>query len=139
MSEKLFRAKSLDKMRSPESLNDYVRVTNPGVWLLLTAMILLLAGACVWGIFGHIDSTVQADAHVVGGVIECYVQDKDISRVEAGMTVRIGRCEGTLAAIGAKEEHGYLCEVFVDTPPEDGVYTAEIVIRSIEPISFILN
>ncbi len=31
MNEQLFRKKSLDKVQSSESLNDYVRVANPGV------------------------------------------------------------------------------------------------------------
>ena len=45
MSKPLFREKNLKKVNSPESLNDYVRVSNPGVWLLLAAVIALLAGA----------------------------------------------------------------------------------------------
>ena len=41
MSEKLFRKQSLDKVTSPEQLNDYVRVSNPGVWMILAAVIIL--------------------------------------------------------------------------------------------------
>ena len=49
MSEEIFRKKSLDKVKSPENLDDYIQVSNPGVWLLLVSVIILLAGACVWG------------------------------------------------------------------------------------------
>ena len=55
----LFRKKSLESIESPEVLDDYLRVTSPGVWMILGAVILLLVGMIVWGIFGHIDSEVE--------------------------------------------------------------------------------
>ena len=51
MSDQIFRKKSLDRISSPEQLNDYIRVANPGIWMILAAVIILLAGVCVWGIF----------------------------------------------------------------------------------------
>mgnify|MGYP007122110349 CR=1 FL=1 len=46
MSEKnsIFRKKSLDRIESPEQLNDYIRVTSPGIWIFLAAAIVLLVG-----------------------------------------------------------------------------------------------
>ena len=38
-----FRQESLDRAKSPEQLDDYIRVSNPGVWMVLGAV--LLAGA----------------------------------------------------------------------------------------------
>ena len=32
----------MDRLKSPEELNDYIRVANPSVWLLLGAVILVL-------------------------------------------------------------------------------------------------
>lgn len=58
----LFRKKSIEKVTSPEQLNDYIRVSNPGVWTVLAAVVILLAGACVWGVFGRLDSAVQTAA-----------------------------------------------------------------------------
>ena len=48
MNQQLFRKSSIDRVSSPEQLNDYIKVTNPGVWLVLAAVIVLLMGACVW-------------------------------------------------------------------------------------------
>ena len=48
MDNQIFRKESLDQISSPEQLNDYLRVTNPAVWLVLTAVILLLAGMLLW-------------------------------------------------------------------------------------------
>ena len=59
MSE-LFRKKSIERVTSPEQLNDYIRVSNPGVWMVLAAVVILLAGVCVWGVFGRLDTKKQA-------------------------------------------------------------------------------
>ena len=134
MNEQIFRKKSLDKIKSPESLNDYIRVSNPSVWLILIALIILLAGACVWGIFGHIKSYAEADMHIMDGKAYCYVSDKDMSKVSKGMTVVCGDVEGTVTGIYSSEG----C-IAVDIELPDGHYDAQIVIESIEPISFIVN
>ena len=51
MDNQIFRKKNIDRVSSPEQLNDYVRVSNPGVWMVLTAVIVLLFGICVWAVF----------------------------------------------------------------------------------------
>ena len=40
----LFRKESMDRIQSPEQLNDYLRVTNPAMWVVLAAVIILLVG-----------------------------------------------------------------------------------------------
>ena len=51
----IFRQKSIDKVSSPEKLDDYIKVTTPSVWVTLIAIVLLLVGAVVWGIFGEVE------------------------------------------------------------------------------------
>ncbi|MBP5354141.1 MAG: hypothetical protein J6Y67_03255 [Lachnospiraceae bacterium] len=53
----LFRKKSIDRVSSPEQLNDYIRVTKPSVWLVLIAVVLLLIGMLIWSIFGSVTVT----------------------------------------------------------------------------------
>ena len=56
MSEKsIFRKKSIDRVSSPEQLNDYIKVTTPSVWLILFATLFLIAGTLIWAIFGKIE------------------------------------------------------------------------------------
>ena len=43
--------KKLRKVDSPEHLNQYIRLSNPGVWILLIAIVVLLIGVCAWGFF----------------------------------------------------------------------------------------
>ena len=47
-TQTVFRKKTLDRIASPEQLTDYLRVTNPGIWVILVAVILLLAGVFAW-------------------------------------------------------------------------------------------
>lgn len=55
MEEKtIFRKKSIERVTSPEQLDDYIRVTTPSVWLILTAAMILIIGALFWGVFGKI-------------------------------------------------------------------------------------
>ena len=65
MSEKkeagsIFRQKSLDRVSSPDQLNDYIRVTTPSVWLVLAALVVLLAGMLAWSVLGRVEA-VNAD------------------------------------------------------------------------------
>ncbi|MBR2274576.1 MAG: hypothetical protein IJ873_00715, partial [Lachnospiraceae bacterium] len=55
MSNQIFREKSMERVASPEQLNDYIRVTSPSVWIILLAMLVLLAGILVWSVFGRVE------------------------------------------------------------------------------------
>ena len=139
MSEEIFRKKCLDKVKSPEDLDDYIQVSNPGVWLLLISVIVLLAGACVWGIFGHIDSTVETSIHVENGTVVCYVADDDIYSLQEGMTVKFSGFEAVIIEIGQKEDMGHVCKLQSEQTIPDGFYEGKIVVKSVKPLSFVLN
>ena len=51
----IFREKSIDRVTGPESLNDYIRVTSPSVWIALLALVVLLVGLLAWSVFGRIE------------------------------------------------------------------------------------
>ncbi len=51
MSESIFRKKSLDRVSSPETLDDYVKVPSPSGWMAAAAAALLLAAGAVWYFF----------------------------------------------------------------------------------------
>lgn len=50
----IFRKKSLERVTSPEQLNDYIKVTTPSVWIILAATLILIVGTLVWAVFGKI-------------------------------------------------------------------------------------
>ena len=157
MNNKIFREKSIDRISSPEQLDEYVKVSNPGVWMILGAVAVLLAGMCVWSFWGRLDTTLSAAAVADNGVLTCYINQADIQTVKKGMSVTVEQQTYTLGdidenAFTVTQEPGagvlYAASLEpadtvytsdVSTVPEDGVYEAVITVESIAPISFVLN
>ncbi len=59
MKESLFRKKSIDKVFSPDQLNDYIKVSNPSTWVILAAVIILLAAVLIWAVYGELPGTAE--------------------------------------------------------------------------------
>ncbi|MBR6399863.1 MAG: hypothetical protein IKS17_01385 [Firmicutes bacterium] len=57
MDNDVYRKKSIDRLSSPEQLNDILKVARPRAWFIMTAVILLIIGAAVWAAFGLIEVT----------------------------------------------------------------------------------
>ena len=93
---KLFREKNLERLESPEQLNDYLRVTSPGVWMILSAVVLLLIGVFIWGVFGRIEATTQAAVVTENGGSTCIVPQSAIKGVLQYRTVKIDGVEKEL-------------------------------------------
>lgn len=54
MSDSVFRKVSLERLSSPEELDQLIKVTRPKGWIALIAVGCILGTALVWGIFGNI-------------------------------------------------------------------------------------
>lgn len=80
----LFTEKASDKLRSPDDLENYVRVTNPSVWVALAACVFLLVGLFAWGLFGTATTSVSTTGTYVGGEVVCFLSAKDASKVHEG-------------------------------------------------------
>lgn len=157
MNEHLYRKKSMDRIISPDQLTDYLHVTNPGVWMILTAIILLLIGFIVWGLFGKIETKLTVVAVSENQKTALYVKEEDIQSIEKNMYVIIDKTEGKITEISKKpvivndefleyaiyvgelKEGEWVYEVQTDCTLEDGIYSAQIVTESISLMSFIWN
>jgi HlyD family secretion protein len=56
--DRIFRQAALDRLSSPEQLDQLMQVTTPKSWMALVAFGVLLLTALVWGIFGQIPTRV---------------------------------------------------------------------------------
>ena len=105
MDNQLFRKESLDQITSPEQMNDYLRVTNPAVWLLLTAVILLLAGVLLWSSIASIDSFAKGTAQVNDGSMRITFVDTQVAQsVQAGMTISVGDTTTQVSSVGYDDD-----------------------------------
>jgi len=155
MNDTLFRKASMDRLKSPEHLNEYIRVANPGIWLVLGAIILLLLGVVVWGVFGTVESTVDAGVLVEEGSVVCYVGEADAGRLAPGMEVSIEQVQATVKSVSPQPvqvDDGYLLHLSglsagdfcfaVELEADglaDGIYSGKIVVERISPITFVVQ
>ena len=95
----LFRKKSLDSISAPEQLNDYIRVITPTVWIALAAVVILLAGAVVWGIFGRLETVTKTKATVHDGLAVCYVTGDVAEGMASDSVMRIGSAETPVSVV----------------------------------------
>ena len=134
----LFRKDSVDRISSPEQLNDYLRVTNPAVWVVMGAIILLLVGMLIWGSFAYIESYASGTAEVSGGKMVVYFDDSQFARnVEAGMLVEVGNVSTQIASVG-KTEDG---RVFATarTTMASGSYPARVTYKQTQVLSLLFR
>ncbi len=158
MDKGLFRRKSLERVSSPEQLNDYIRVLNPTYWTVLGAVILLFIGVTVWGAFGHLRTIEKTRGLFAGGQLTCFVADP--AGLEPGLPVKVGPSTGSITAIAntplsaqaAPALYGEYNAYALDLPEwsypitvavtglADGVvYDCSIILDSASPLSFLLN
>ena len=146
MEKTLFRKESYDRISSPEQMRDYMRVTSPRLWMLLAAMIALLAGFLVYASTTMMETTLELSASVdQSGVIQAAVTPEQARNLEIGMKVRIGGKNARVAEIVQMlgGETGKQTIVLIE-PEEDlvlpeGLYQATVVTESISPIDFLMN
>ena len=125
--------------------------------MVISAIVIFLAGVVVWGFIGRIDTTMTTAIVADGGEAVIYIGESDVAKIELGMTVRSQEKEYKITGI-AKEPikvdgrftdyaiHAsgltvgeWVYAISIDGEHSDGVQKADIVIESISPISFILN
>ena len=134
MNEALYRKKSLDKIKSPEILNDYIRVTGTGTWLLLAALAIFLVGFLIWGIFGQIEVDVNVPAVVRSNTLICDISEVQNYEIEPGMIVSVGSRDSKIDRVDGTAD---TATAALDLP--DGNYTAGIITEYVSPIRFVLN
>ena len=151
--------KKFKKVNSPEQLNQYIRLSNPGVWILLLAIVVLLVGVCIWGYFGKIDTKLKTVVVSDNNSSYLYVKEEDVLKIKDGMQVQLNNNDATLEIVDIEEtpekvtedmdeyarhlgnlqigEWVYKCKL--NKSVKEGTYSANVIIESIAPMTFITN
>ena len=126
------------RLSSPEQLNDYLRVTNPRIWMLLVAIILLLCGLLFWSSIATIESYATGTATAKGGeLIVSFDDDKHAQQVQAGMTLEVGDEQAEILTVGVDENGNIMASSRANIP--DGVYSVRVGYKTTQAIKLLLN
>ena len=138
MENPIFRKKSLDRISSPEALDDYLHVTTPSVWLILIAIIMLLVGMLIWSYVASIDSFATGRAQVKDGQMYIEFDNEQIARnVQSGMVVTSGETQSRISSVGIDSKGN----TFAIAPTElaDGYYVVDVLFRQTQVIQLLFN
>ncbi len=134
----LYRKESMERIQSPEQLNDYLHVTNPTVWVVLAAVILLLAGVLIWGSVASVDSYASGTAQVQDGTMVVVFDDAQLAgNVEAGMQVTVGDTSSVISSVGVGEYGNAFA--LADTTLADGIYSARVIYRRTQVLKILFS
>lgn len=155
--ESIFRKKSLDRISSPEELDRYLSVTGPGVWFPLIAVAVLLIGVLCWMVLGHLDTTLQVAVLSDGESAVCYVPYEKTDMALKGGSVSIAGqayalsdsglsplflqedTDINLLRAGGVSVGSSVKPLSVGAELPSGIYTGEILVETVNPITFITN
>lgn len=89
MQNNLFKKSSMERITSPEKLNDFIKVANPTSWMIILAALAIIAGLLCWGIFGQLNESVQFNGYLKDGQLYCYAQGGLDDQLTEGMKASI--------------------------------------------------
>src|SRR5258708_22526026 len=114
MQERLFRKSSLDRLASPEQLDQLMQVTTPRGWLAALGLCALMLVVGAWGVFGSIPTTIPSQGILIRG--------SGIQTVQAAAT-------GQIAAINVQPGDNVVPEQVIATI-QTSDQTAPIEVKS---------
>lgn len=133
--QNLFREKTIERISSPEKLTDYLRVTSPGIWAVLGAVIILLGGLFIWASIGTLETKV--DVKVMVADHKAVIVADGATALAEGMPVKIATEDCVIASTDS-DEYGRTYGITEVSLP-DGTYDGTAVIEQIRPIDFLLE
>jgi HlyD family secretion protein len=69
MAAKFFRQSVLEKLSTPEKLDQLITITSPRAWLALLAIGITISAIIAWGFTGHIKTKITAAGVILGGEV----------------------------------------------------------------------
>lgn len=157
MKNNLFREKSIKKISSPEQINDYIKTSNLSIWIIFSAVIILLIGALTWAVFGELEIAVSSVTVCDDGKAYCYISENDIEKITDNAYARIEGNDYVLdnisklpvpasdvissygLHIGNFESGEWVYTAELESTIEDGIYRTDIILESVSPISLLMN
>lgn len=122
MGNQLFRKESLERISSPEQLHDYLRVTNPRMWMILSAITALLVGFIIYASTVTMENTIDIRLLAESGYISADVSFSQPDIIEVQMPVRFAGRTGYVEDIIQTRKLSLELSFESDTELKDGHY-----------------
>lgn len=95
----IFNKQATDRLRSPDDLDKYVRVTTPAVWTLLFSVLAVVIGLLAWGFFGSVSTSVSTTGACISGKTICLLDAEQVAKVKPGDRALVAGEQTTVASI----------------------------------------
>jgi len=107
MENNLFRKSSLERISSPDQLNEYLRVLNPGILIILAGFFAIILAVGIWAFTGIIPDTAKINGIAFSNNNEdlsvyCYLPISTAKRLSENMDVQVS------PDYAPREEYGYI-------------------------------
>ncbi|MBR4347110.1 MAG: hypothetical protein IKP75_09320 [Oscillospiraceae bacterium] len=149
--KEIFRNKEAD---ISHKAGQYIRSADRGGWLALAAVAIVLLGIVIWGIYGRLDTVVDAGAVCKNGSITLYIPEEKGGGITAGTSFKIDGKEYVISQLNdtpvqiqgnedayalhlsglSKGDFAYVVSVPASLP--DGTYKAVITVLTVAPVSY---
>ena len=105
------RGASQDTARTPDDLQNYLRISSPSLWLIIFALLLAVLSVAAWCFWGSIPQVSVGTGICVEQHCVCFFPAKDAYALREGMTVRLHQ--------GGEEKNGIVLAIGETAPGEE--------------------
>ena len=95
----VFNEEAERRLKSPDDVDEYIRISSPSVMLILCACVALLLGILAWGLFGSVTTSVTAKGAVIDGKALCFLDEEDAQKLHVGDNASMGGASLAVASI----------------------------------------
>ena len=133
MDNRIFRKSSIDRVNSPDRVDDCLTVPETSPWLIIVALLLLLIGMGVWTMFSNSEQRIPAIVRVEDGVGHCVIsrENAGIARGK-GVVMLETRTVPVMIRLGEEKGANVSAATF-DVVLDDGLYNGELLVY-VKPI-----
>lgn len=157
MKEEIFRKRSLEKISSPEKIDDYIKTESLNLRLVIIAVAIVFLGFVLWSVLGKIQISETAVTVCKNGRAVCYINEnnsedisektefniedenyymKSITKIPCKVSDALSEYEAHVVDF---DENAWVYAVELEPKPEDGIYKTKVILNSVSPISLLLN
>ncbi len=120
----IFNKQAVERLRSPDDLDRYLRATTPGVWMVLFAVFVLTVGLLAWGVFGSVSASVSTTGASINGVVYCMLDGDQVAQVH----------EGDPAYVDSQQAHvARVSKVPLSVAEAKGVLSSDYLVEALMP------